>query len=88
MLALTMVMAGAADVAPNEVRPPNQDFEGEKLVWTLWPPESQSKAELDTNVAHNSKQSLRVTAVRASDRAIVNTSTNQFRTEVMYRISV
>jgi len=83
-----MIMAGAADAAPNEVRLPDQDFEGEELVWTLWPSESQSKAELDASMAHSGKQSLRVTAVRASDRAIVNTATDQFRTEVMYQISV
>jgi len=67
---------------------PNQDFEEPELGWSLWPADSQSRAELDPTVAHHGKQSLRVTAVRSSDRAIVNTSTQDFETEVIYRITV
>ena len=78
-------LAGAPD---GEVLLPNQDFEEEELGWSLWPSGSQSKAELDASVAHHGRQSLRVTAVRAGDRAVVNTSTKRFRIGVLYRISV
>jgi hypothetical protein len=74
--------------AQNMALLPNQDFEEQELGWSLWPAESESKAELDLTVAHSGKQSLRVTAVRAGDRAIVNTSTADFETEVIYRITV
>ena len=67
---------------------PNQDFESEPLGWSLWPSSSASKVELDKTVVHQGKQALRVTALRSSDRAIVNTVTDNFEIDTIYRIGV
>ena len=85
---VTFLIVSASAPAADLVLLPNQDFEAEPLGWSLWPDASQSRAELDANVACSGQRSLRVTAVRASDRAIVNTSTETFKTGVVYRISV
>lgn len=67
---------------------PNQDFESEKLDWGFWPPESRTRMELDTTVAQHGKQSLRLTAVDAGDRAFALTGWAQYEPGLLYRISV
>ena len=67
---------------------PNQDFEEAPLGWGQWPDDSQSRLDLDNQVAQHGRQSLRVTAVRASDRAFATASTRAFETEIVYRVSL
>ena len=82
------VMLGATAGAAGLVLLPNQDFEEAEIGWSLWPEHSESKVDLDATVAHHGKQSLRVVAIRPSDRAIVNTTTETFEKGVLYRITV
>ncbi|HOM83422.1 MAG TPA: beta-galactosidase [Armatimonadota bacterium] len=82
-----LMIGGAARSAPLTLLP-NQDFEDAQLGWSLWPTESQSRLEIDREVVRNGRQSLRVTAVRSSDRAFAVIATPNFEHEVVYRISV
>ena len=66
---------------------PDPDFEGDTVHWGLWPEDSQSLVELDNTVAYRGNQSLRVTAVRSGDRAVVNILTDRFDKKRLYRLS-
>jgi len=67
---------------------PNQDFENEKQDWGFWPSESKTKVELDSQIVQHGKQSLRVTAVDAGDRAFVLAGWAPYEADVMYRLTV
>jgi len=66
----------------------NPGFEDGLDGWSLWPGESGSTMNHDTEVVSAGAGSLRIDAVSPTDRAFVNTSTAGFETEVIYRISV
>ena len=88
LLLVALAVAPPLQAAENLILLPNQDFEDQELGWSLWPSNSRSVVELDPTVAHSGKQSLRVTAVNSGDRAIVNASTDEFKTEMIYEIAV
>ena len=67
---------------------PNPGFEQGLEGWSLWPEDTGSKAVVDEAIKHSGEASLRIDAVGPADRAFVNTSTTDFKTETIYRISV
>ena len=87
MASLLLLLHGTG-LAENLPLMRNQNFEEVELGWGFWPPESQSKLEIDKDIFQHGQQSLRVTALRSSDRAFAISSLGQFEPDLLYRLSV
>ncbi|NMA40121.1 MAG: hypothetical protein GX937_08060 [Lentisphaerae bacterium] len=71
---------------------PNQDFEAPALGLGLWPADSRSTLNIDRQVAYSGKQSLRIDAPDAGQRAFALVATQPsaevFPPETFFTISV
>lgn len=66
----------------------NQGFEDGLEGWGIWPDDTGSTRNVDTEIAYEGETSLRVDATSPGDRAFVLQSTGDFTKDVLYRISV
>lgn len=88
-VALLLVLIGASITQGEEVQVlDNPSFEDDLKGWELWPDDSGSTMNVDSDVVAQGRASLRVDAVSPMDRAFVNTSTTNFEPNIVYRISV
>lgn len=65
----------------------NTSFEDGLTGWDVWPDDTGSTLNVDTEFAFEGDASLRVDAVSPGDRAFVLQSTGDFEQDVIYRIS-
>lgn len=66
----------------------NQGFEDGLTSWGLWPDDTGSTLNVDTEIAYEGEASLRVDATSPGDRAFVLQATPDFDRETLYRVSV
>ncbi len=90
-IALTIMLLPALAIAQEgeEVQIlANTSFENALNGWGVWPDETGSTRNVDTQFAYDGEASLRVDATSPGDRAFVLQSTADFEQGVIYRMSV
>ncbi|MFP4248055.1 MAG: beta-galactosidase [Armatimonadota bacterium] len=87
MIALLSTLAVAQEAEEVQLLA-NQGFEDGLDGWGIWPEDTGSTRNVDTDVVFEGEASLRVDATSPGDRAFVLQSTADFETGVIYRISV
>ncbi|MBD3292320.1 MAG: hypothetical protein GF393_05310, partial [Armatimonadia bacterium] len=88
-LMIAVLPAFALAQEAKEVQPlVNTSFEEDIVGWGVWPEDTGSTRNHDTQFAYEGEASLRIDATSPGDRAFVIQSTDDFETDVIYRVSV
>jgi hypothetical protein len=88
LIGVSISLGAAESVAVLADALPDPGFEQAALVWSRWPAETSSTAQLDAAVAHSGRQSLRLHAVASDDRLFPNVAAQGLEGGKFYRVTL